>query len=208
MSIKITIYSDFVCPFCFIGAGIIDAFRDEFSLQDTWVPHEIHPDTPQEGRDMTELFNQFDIDNITGELRRRGKPYSIEFGDITRLANSRLALEAAEFARDNDAYHRAHMELFKAYFTHGRDIGDRGVLADVVRGCGLDQEAMLAALDKGLYQERVRQGAEAARRAGVTAIPTFVIQGQPPITGAISETLFREALQQAASELPSGSDNK
>lgn len=157
---------------------------------------------------MTDLFNRFDIDNITGVLRQRGKPYGIEFGDMNRLSNSRLALETGEFARERGDYRRAHMALFKAYFTDGRDIGDRAVLRSVAGDCGLAPDALMAALDEGRYTERVRRGSEAARRDGVTAVPTFVIKGRPPITGAVGEALFREALQGAADALSGDPDNK
>lgn len=198
MSIKLTIYSDFICPFCYVGAGIVHAFRDEFDLEEKWVPYELHPDTPAEGKDLTELVSPFDIDNLTGELRRRGKPYNIEFASMTRLANSRLALEAAEFARDQGAHHRMHMGLFKAYFTEGQDIGNVDVLKSVAGEYGLNQDALAEALAKGHYTKRVAAGSADARNAGVTAIPTFVIEGQPAITGAVDEAIFRKALQQAA----------
>ncbi|MBG0790334.1 MAG: DsbA family oxidoreductase [Desulfovibrionaceae bacterium] len=208
MSIKLTIYSDFVCPFCYVGAGLVEHFKTEFDIEDTWVPHELHPETPPQGQNMEELYNRFDIDNITGVLRQRGAPYGIEFGDMTLLANSRLALEAAEFARDHDGYHAMHMALFKAYFTDGKNIGDRAVLRGVARNCGLDTEALDKALNRGMYAERVRRGSLAAKQAGVTAIPTFVIEGQPPITGAVAENLFREALQRAAKNPAPAADNQ
>lgn len=208
MSIKMTIYSDFVCPFCYVGAGIVEHFKDEFDIRATWVPHELHPDTPAQGRDITELASRFDIDQVTTVLRERGAPYGIEFRDMERLSNSRLALEAAEFARDHGGYHRMHRALFKAYFTDGRDIGHRDVIRDVAGACGLDTAALDAALDQGRYTERVARGSEAAREAGVTAIPAFVIEGCPPLIGAVAENLFREALQKAADGLDDAPDNK
>lgn len=147
---------------------------------------------------MTELFSQFDIDNVTQTLRQRGKPYGIEFGDMHWLSNSRLALEAAEFARDHDNYHAMHMALFKAYFTDGQNIGNMDVLKAVAGECGLNPDAMAAALKEGRYSDRVADGSVLARQAGVTAVPTFVIEGQPAITGAVNEVVFREALQAAA----------
>lgn len=202
MSIKITIYSDFVCPFCYVGAGIIHTLKNEFDLEDTWIPYELHPDTPAEGKNLTEMVSQFDLDNISGELRRRGAPYGIVFGDMARLANSRLALEAAEFARDHDEYHRMHMSLFKANFTDSLDIGDINTLKSVGEGCGLDPDSLAVALAEGHYTGKVATGTADARKAGVTAIPTFVIEGRPAITGAVNETVFREALQQATNPFP------
>jgi predicted DsbA family dithiol-disulfide isomerase len=100
------------------------------------------------------------------------------------------------------------MALFKAYFTFGRDIGDRTVLKTVAEDCGLDPNELMAALDEGRYTEQVRRGSDAARRDGVTAVPTFIIEGRPAITGAVSEALFREALQEATDALSAGTNNK
>lgn len=162
------------------------------------MPHEIHPDTPAGGRAMTELFSRFDIDHVTQVLRQRGEPYGIRFGDMSWLSNSRRALEMSEFAREHGNYHRVHMAIFKAYFTDGKDIGDMDVLTDLAGECGLNADELVAALEEGRYSHRVAQGSDQARKAGVTAVPTFVIDGRPPITGAVNESVFREALQAAA----------
>lgn len=198
MPLKITIYSDFVCPFCYVGRGMIEHFRKEFDIEDTWVPHELHPETPPEGRDLGDLFDRFDIDQVTMTCNLRGKPYGLRFGELTRLASSRLALEGGEFARDHGSFEAYHERVFRAFFTEGRDIGDPAVLLEESAACGLDPKALAAALADHRYAARVAQGSEAARRAGVTAIPTFVIQGGKTLTGAVDEAVFRNALQEAA----------
>lgn len=147
---------------------------------------------------MTELFSQFDIDHVSEVLRQRGKPYGITFGDMTRLSNSRLALETAEFARDHGEYHAVHTALFKSYFTDGADIGDMDILKSVVDRCNLNPETLATAIEDGRYSKRVANGSRQARKDGVTAMPTFIIEGQNPITGAVSEAVFRETLQAAA----------
>ncbi|MCJ2165564.1 DsbA family protein [Pseudodesulfovibrio sp. S3-i] len=172
-------------------------------MEETWIPHEIHPDTPPQGRIMTELFDQIDIDQVTMSCNQRGKPYGIRFKEMTLLANSRLALEAAEFARDAGAFQAFHGRIFEAYFTDGRNIGDLSVILDEAVRCGLDTYALKTALDERVHAGTVAEGSMAARAAGVTAIPTFLIPGQPPITGAVHEEVIRKALQQAASVIPS-----
>lgn len=147
---------------------------------------------------MTELFNRFDIDQVTETCNQRGKPYDIRFGEMRRLSNSNLALMAAEFARDHGGYEDFHTRMFTAYFTEGRDIGDMDVILTEAEAGGLDTAALRTALEEGRYAERVAQGSDRARAAGVTAIPTFVMDGVPPITGAINESLFRKALEAAS----------
>ncbi len=134
------------------------------------------------------------MDQIVATCRQRGEPYGLEFGDLDMLTNTRLALEAAEFARSKRAYHAMHSELFKCYFREGQNLGDRQVVLAAAEQCGLDADELEAALDEGVFADKVKQGSVEAKRLGVTAIPAFFIEGLSPITGAVSEDLFREAL--------------
>jgi len=144
---------------------------------------------------MVEVFNQFDIDQVTMACRQKGAPYGVEFGDLALLSNTRLSLEAAEFARDAGVYVSYHHAVFEAYFTHGRNIGDMEVLLSIAESCGLNVIAMADALEQGVYTERVKSGSIEAKQMGVTAIPAFFIEDESAITGAVAEDRFREVLQ-------------
>lgn len=146
---------------------------------------------------MTERFNQFDIDQAVITCNQRGAPYGIAFGDMALLSNTRLSLEAAEFAREQGAYHAFHNAVFKAGFTDGKNIGDMDVLLDVGESCGLNRMELQTSLEEHQYAELVAKGSEAAGAAGVTALPTFIIENLPPITGAVHEDAFRKVLQEA-----------
>jgi predicted DsbA family dithiol-disulfide isomerase len=146
---------------------------------------------------MDELFDRFDIDQVTMTCNRRGEPYGIRFTEMTLLSNSRLALEAAEFARDAGRYRAFHERMFRACFTEGRNIGDMNVILDVAGNSGLDATALTDALADRRYGQRVEDGSRRAREAGVTAIPTFIIEGQPAVTGAVNESILREKIQAA-----------
>ena len=147
---------------------------------------------------MTDLFNQFDIDQVTQTCQQRGKPYGISFGTMDKLSNTHLSLEAAEYARDQGRYDEFHHNTFKAYFSDGKDIGNMEVLLEVAKESGLDADELQAALTDKRYAERVSNGSKSAKESGVTAIPAFFIEGGDSITGAVSEDRFREALQSIA----------
>ncbi len=202
MPIKVTIFSDFVCPFCFVGKGLIEHFKKEFDIEETWIPKELHPETPPEGRLAADFIDPFDLEQVVMTCNQRGAPYGIEFNEITVLANSRLALEAAEFAREAGSFPVFHDQMFRAYFTHGRNIGDMAVVLDVAAECGLDVHALKEALEDHRYSPKIEEGIAMAKAAGVTAIPTFLIEGQLPITGAVNDDLLRRALQRASDAHP------
>ncbi len=127
--------------------------------------------------------------------QQRGKPYGLHFTELTLLSNTRLALEAAEYAREQGRYHELHRELFRAYFSDGANIGDAKVLLKAGEKCGLDRAELGDALTDGRYSPQVRQGSVMAKEFGVTAIPAFFVEGLSVITGAVSEDVFREALE-------------
>lgn len=158
------------------------------------MPHEIHPDTPEDGRLMTDLFSQVDVDGVLDACRQHGEKYGIEFRDMEMLRNTRKALAAAEFARDHGRYDAFHHAVFKAYFSHGRDIGSVDILMDIASSCGLDGNLLASSLESGIYLERLAEGSTKARSMGVRAIPAFFIEDQPAITGAVPEARFRDIL--------------
>lgn len=113
---------------------------------------------------------------------------------MTTLYNSRKALEAAEFARTHGAYHALHTKLFEAYFSDGKNIADTNILLEAAAQCGLPVEELESALANNEYEPQVTRGSHLAIQHGVTAIPSFFVEGMPPLIGAVSEDYFREKL--------------
>jgi predicted DsbA family dithiol-disulfide isomerase len=161
---------------------------------------ELHPGTPQYGQALSEKFKGMDVEAMIANLRKAGAPYQIEFGPLRILANSRKALEAGEFARDHGKFHEFHAQVFHAYFTETRDIGDLAVLLDLAQAVGLDAKELKQALDDGRYLPRLEQAIEEARRYGITGTPTFIINNQYAIVGAQPLERVRAALRQIAAE--------
>lgn len=193
--VKIKIYSDYVCPFCYLSTGIIDKMKNEFSIEDQWLPYEVHPETPEQGDLLAECFPELDAEEFFGGLDRWGEPMGIRFSDLTLLSNSRAALELGELARDLGLNHEYHATVFKAYFTDGLDIGDREVLMRAAGEAGLPMDKANQALDQGTYTETVVQSTAQGKEEGVRAAPTFFIDGYGKLTGAPRDEVFREILQ-------------
>jgi len=132
-------------------------------------------------------------------LRRSGKEYGIEFGDVTILANSKKAFEASEFAREQGKYDEFHEGLFYAYFTEVRNIGDVEVIMDVASKTGLDTVSLKEALDSGKYLSVLQGVTREARQLGYSGVPAFVIGGKYSITGVQPIVVFREAIIKSSS---------
>lgn len=154
------------------------------------MSYEIHPETPPDGILLERLFGPGVRGRQEGQ-RQRCLELGLPFEPPRLLSNSRLAVEAAEFARDAGRHGEFHREVLAAYFARSEDIGHVDVLARAAEGIGLDPDGMRAALAGGAYAPR-RQAAEVeARGLGVTGVPTFVFRGGPTIVGAQPLDQFR-----------------
>lgn len=141
-------------------------------------------------------FSEVNWERTYDNLRRLGAPYNIAFGTVTVLSNSRMVLEASEYARDQGKYDLFSEKVFQAYFTEAWDIGKIDVIQDLAAASGLDVEELQDVLHQGRYAPRLRAAQEAGRRYNVTGVPTFVINEQQVIVGAQPLAVFRETIQQ------------
>jgi predicted DsbA family dithiol-disulfide isomerase len=146
---------------------------------------------------MATRFPPEDVKRIMERLRSMGAMYGITFADRPLLSNSRLALQAAEFARDHTLFDPFHAALFAAYFSHGLDIGNIDVLAMIAKNTGLDAEAMQQALQTGKYLPRLEAAQQEATVRGVTGVPTFFIGEKKSVVGAQHLEVFRKILRSA-----------
>jgi len=146
---------------------------------------------------MAKRFRPADIKRIMEHLRSMGAPFGITFVDRPILSNSRLALQAAEFAREQDLFAPFHTALFAAYFSRGLDIGNIDVLALIAHESGLDAEAMKKALQVGKYLPVLEAAKEEASVRVVTGVPSFFIGDKKSVVGAQPIEVFRKALRSA-----------
>jgi predicted DsbA family dithiol-disulfide isomerase len=127
-------------------------------------------------------------------LRRRGKEFGIVFGDLSLLSNSRLSLEASEYARDMGKYEQFHEKIFHAYFAEAMDIGNADKLCDVAAGCGLDVIDMMQALKDGCYKLRLDEAKKEGLKIQLTGVPAFIINNKHKIVGAQPVKVFTDIL--------------
>jgi predicted DsbA family dithiol-disulfide isomerase len=194
MPIEIKIFSDYIWPFCYIGKGIVDKLKQTYDIHETWISYELHPETPPEGILMSERFKGYDVTQMYDNLRRRGNEFGIVFADRSVLSNSRLSLEASEYARDKGKHEQFHERIFHAYFTEAIDIGNTERLCQVASGCELDSVDMMQALKDGCYNLRLDEAKREGLKIQLTGVPTFIINDKHKIVGAQPEKVFTDIL--------------
>ena len=175
--------------------GLVDKLKEEFDLSVEWLGFEIHPETPPEGMPLIKMFPRADIESMTRRLNSMGSPFGITFQKIVNISNSRLSLEAGEFAKEQGRFNEFHHALFQAYFSQGMDIGNIGVLTEIGQGSGLDATALRNALETGKFRKQLGQAKAAATDLGITAAPTFIINDTDRIVGAQPLEAFQEHLK-------------
>jgi predicted DsbA family dithiol-disulfide isomerase len=168
--------------------------KKEYAIKDTWMSYELHPETPPAGMLLSERFKGYDLSSFYNQLRARGKEVGVVFGTHTLLSNSRLALMASEYARDQGRYDSFHQNIFHAFFTEGLDIGNLKVIADVAKKSGLDEKETLNAVRDGRYASRLNEARKEGQLIGLTGVPLFVIENKHKITGAQPIETFRNLL--------------
>lgn len=209
--IKIDIWSDIACPWCYIGKRRLEAALTQF--RDTPVEVEYHsfelnPAAPVDypgthdayltghlGASMEQVqgMNR----QITGLAQAEGLEYHLN--DI-KVTNTEKAHELIHFAKTQGKGTEMKERLLRAYFTEGRHVGHAGDLADLAADIGLDRDAALAALNAGTYTQAVADDKAQGAAIGVQGVPFFVVDGKYGISGAQTADLFLQALNKVAAE--------
>jgi predicted DsbA family dithiol-disulfide isomerase len=180
MSLKVTLYSDIVCPFCFIAeASSLVRLQEAYDIELDWRGFELHPGTPAGGRRLAEVFGEERSRAMRDYLTRFAADFGVTgmtFGDV--MPSTRRVLAVAEFARDQGKLHAFRAAAMEAAWRHGQNVEDPEVLAHCARAAGLDPVAAVEAFDEPRYLARVMTMGAEARRMGVTGIPTVLVGGR------------------------------
>jgi predicted DsbA family dithiol-disulfide isomerase len=203
----IDVISDAICPWCWIGKAHLDAalaaLREEgrdFAIR--WRPFQLNPDMPEEGVARAEYraakFGSLDRSRqLDAQVAEAGRAAGLDFRHdlMARTPNTVAAhrvIRAAEEAGVQDAVVTA---LFSAYFQEGRDIGDPAVLDAIAEAAGLP--GMAAMLAGAAHRDRVLAEDMAARRGGISGVPSFLMDRHLLFSGAMPGPDMAAAFRQA-----------
>ncbi len=156
-----------------------DRLREEFDLSIRWSVFPLHPETPEKGQSLEDLFaGRYDIDALMQRCVEVAKELDLPFGNRTHTYNSRRAQELGKWAEEQGHGEAFHMAVYRAYYVDGCNIALPGELAAIAESVGLDPDAALLAIDKQSYAAHVDSDWQRAKELGVTSIPTSVYKNQ------------------------------
>ncbi|MBM4277747.1 MAG: hypothetical protein FJ130_07670 [Deltaproteobacteria bacterium] len=169
----------------------IDRLQKEYDIQIRWIAFPLHPETPEEGLTLEELFagRNIDIDKARERLRKVARELNLPLGERKKTFNSRLAQELAKWAESKGVGEKFHRAVFNAYFVEGINIGKVDELIRLSKSIGLPEEGAREVLKSRRYKEEVDSDWNYCYAQGVTAVPTFAINHQKAVGFQPYETL-------------------
>ena len=206
---RVEIFSDVVCPWCYIGKRHFEQALESFEHRDEveviWRAFELDPGHPRSyDGDLTQaLADKYGtsrdqaramIDGMSERARSVGLEYDLH---RAKPANTFDAHRLIQLARERGLQEAAEERLFTAYMTEGADVGDHPTLVRLAGEIGLDEAEAEAVLAGNEYADAVREDERRAGQIGVTGVPFFVIDGAFGISGAQPAELMLSGLRQA-----------
>lgn len=200
MDFKLTIFSDYICPWCYVGQGVVNKLKTEYKIDVDWRPFYLRPDTPPEGMDLPEYVIQARANGSENRLHELAKINNLPFVSVERMYNTRLAHEATEYARLHGKLNEFHKVVFRKVYAESQDPSDWEVLRSAAEEVGLDGDDMQQVVESGTYTEEVANQVQQAYQIGVSGVPTYVINDKYAIVGAQPYEVFKNALTQILNE--------
>ncbi|MET3321819.1 UNVERIFIED_ORG: putative DsbA family dithiol-disulfide isomerase [Peribacillus simplex] len=197
MTVKIKAYSDFICPFCFLGKGPLDEIVKEKDVEVEWMPFELRP-SPYSKIDPwqePEKLNSWDS-YILPTAKKLG--VDMRLPRVSPHPYTHLAFEGCQFAKEHGKGNEFHSRVFTAFFQEEQNIEDIEVLTKLAGEVELPETAFREALVSRKYRE-VHQEAlkHAYEEANIMAVPTFII-GDEVIQGLASKERLAQAIENEA----------
>ncbi|CAM2882607.1 DsbA family oxidoreductase [Paenibacillus sediminis] len=209
---KVEIWSDFMCPFCYIGKRRFEAALEQFpNKEEVEVIYRSFELDPYSKRDvdydvhdmlakkygMTRAQAIANNEHVGKQAQTVGLTYHF---DTMILTNTFDAHRLAHYAGELGKMKEMTEVLFRAYFTDSKHIGDHETLADLAAEVGLNRHTVLEMLAGDDYSKEVRADEQEASKLGITGVPFFVINRKYAVSGAQPTELFTEALTKAWNE--------
>ncbi len=205
----IDVVSDVICPWCFLGKRRLDAALKQLDLSVfiRWRPFMLDPTIPPEGLDRQQyMLNKFGpekLKTIHDPLIEAGKELGVpyHFDLITRTPNTLDAHRVIRWAHTVERQTEMVERLFMAYWSEGKDVGNRDVLAACAGEAGINAAQIRELLDSEQDVAETRAEIEHATNIGVTGVPTFILAQSYALTGAQSPDVLADAIGRVAREL-------
>ncbi|AIQ56815.1 DsbA family oxidoreductase [Paenibacillus borealis] len=203
---RIDIWSDYACPFCYIGKRRLEhalsQFPDRDKVEVVFRSFQLDPNArTDETRDIHEILaakygmTRDKAKATNAQLAEQAQGVGLEFNfDTVQSTNTFDGHRLSHFAATKGKAPQMTERLLRAYFTDSLNLGDRKVLAELAAEVGLDQAEVTAVLESDAYRDQVNADIDAARLLNITGVPFFVFNNKYAVSGAQPGPVFTEVL--------------
>lgn len=208
----VEIWSDVVCPFCYIGKReferALERFPHKNEVEVVRKSFELDPSAPE--RDEHDMYGMLvakyggtreDAVGRVDQVVQRAKTVGLEYRmDLAVIGSSFHAHRLIQFAKTKGKGAETEERLFKAYFTEGAHLADKSTLKNLAKEIGLNADEVEGVLNSDRFTAEVRTDEREAQQLGVRGVPFFVLDRKYGVSGAQSSDHFFGALEQAWNE--------
>ncbi len=206
---EIEIFSDVVCPWCYIGKKRLDAVMDTpvgEGVTLRWRPYQLYPNMPPDGMDRARYLEaRYGADADRGRVPERIEAEAgevglkLDFSAIEKMPNTFQAHRLLELAAAHGVQHELAEVLFDYYFCSGRDVGDLDVLVEAAETLGLERDPVRDYLAGTEGVDAVREQLERAVDVGVSGVPCYLLAGRFALPGAQAPEVMAQFITRAKS---------
>ncbi|MGV8984222.1 DsbA family oxidoreductase [Clostridium sp.] len=209
---KVEMWLDFVCPYCYLGKAkfekALESFSDKENLEIIYKSFELNPDSSKIPTDtMTEFLSkeygitieevQENNEKLTAEAKEVGLVYNLGTTmPVNTLYAHKLLQYAKEIGKDADIV----SILYKTHFTDNKNISDIDTLAQISKEVGLEEDEVRKILNSDKYTDKVLQDEKESQNIGVAVVPYFLINKKITVAGDQSIEAIRKGLEKALIE--------
>lgn len=209
---KVEIWSDVMCPFCYIGKkrfeNALEQFAGKDSIEVIWKSFQLNPAMKTApGKSINQYLSEVKgwsvaqakqaNDYVTRMAKEVGLNYDFDKAVVANSFDAHRVIQLAKTSGKGDAMEE---QLFKAYFTEGKNIADHNTLVQLATAIGLEQEAVRKLLNSNEYADAVERDIYEAHQIGVRGVPYFVLNDRYAVSGAQATETFLGALNKAWGE--------
>jgi predicted DsbA family dithiol-disulfide isomerase len=208
---RIDIYSDLVCPWCFIGKRRLDRVLQGpvgEDIQLRWKPYQLHPSLPTEGVERAPYLQSrygdaADPAHVPSRIASEAQEEGIElnFAAMQRIPNTQLGHRLMTYALPFGLQHELAEVLFRYYFVEGQDVGAKPTLLSAAQAVGLDAAGSEAALQDPELAAQVKAELAEAADAGISGVPCFMLAGTFALPGVQTPEVMEKFIERAKQRL-------
>ena len=211
---KVEVWSDIMCPFCYIGKrnyeSALEQFADKNNVEIEWYCFQLDPTIPESTEEKVSVYQYLaarkgmsyeqSVEMHKGVIetaKKAGLTYNFDKAVVANSFNAHKMIQLAKTKGLGDAIEE---RLFLAYFTEGKDLGTVATLVELGKETGLKEEEIIAAIESEEFAYKVNQDIREAQNIGVRGVPFFVFNRKYGISGAQPPKAFLQTLNQSFAE--------